>query len=111
MEKAANEFYPGYQATFTKVGRERGWPPVTRAQYDAVRGPTGALLIGDPERLAERIVRLHESLGGIARLTFQMSVGILPHAQALRAIELLGTEVAPLVRKALAGSAAYANAA
>jgi probable LLM family oxidoreductase len=111
MEKAADEFYPGYQATFTKVGRARGWPPVTRAQYDAVRGPTGALLIGDPERVAERIVSLHESLGGISRLTFQMSVGILPHAQALRAIELLGTEVAPRVRAALASSPAYASAA
>ncbi len=108
---AADEFFPGYQATFTKVGRERGWPPVTRAHYDAVRGPTGALLIGDPERVAERIVRLHESLGGIARLTFQMSVGILPHAQALRAIELLGTRVAPLVRQALSGSAVLAKAA
>jgi probable LLM family oxidoreductase len=108
---AADEFFPGYQATFTKVGQERGWPPVTRAHYDAVRGPTGALLIGDPEHVAERIVRLHESLGGIARLTFQMSVGILPHAQALRAIELLGTRVAPLVRNALTGSAEYARAA
>lgn len=111
MEAAADEFYPGYQATFTKIGRERGWPPVTRAQYDAVRGPTGALLIGDPETVAARIVRLHESLGGISRLTFQMSVGILPHAQALRAIELLGTRVAPLVREALAGPATYAKAA
>jgi probable LLM family oxidoreductase len=108
---AADEFFPGYQATFTKVGRERGWPPVTRAQYDAVRGPTGALLIGDPERVAERIVRLHESLGGLARLTFQMSVGMLPHARALRAIELLGTRVSPLVQKALAGSAVHAQAA
>ncbi len=108
---AADEFYPGYQTTFSKVGRERGWPPVTRAQYDAVRGPTGALLIGDPETVAERIVRLHESLGGISRLTFQMSVGMLPHAQALRAIELLGTRVAPLVRKELAASAPLANAA
>ena len=108
---AADEFYPGYQTTFSKVGQERGWPPVTRAQYDAVRGPTGALLIGDPQTVAERIVRLHESLGGISRLTFQMSVGMLPHAQALRAIELLGTEVAPRVRKALATSPSYANAA
>lgn len=111
MTAAADEFFPGYQTTFSKVGRERGWPPVTRAQYDAVRGPTGALLIGDPESLAKRIVSLHESLGGISRLTFQMSVGMLPHAQALRAIELLGTQVAPLVRKELAGSATFANAA
>lgn len=111
MAAAAEEFFPGYQTTFSKVGRERGWPPVTRAQYDAVRGPTGALLIGDPDTVAERVVRLHESLGGISRLTFQMSVGMLPHTQAMRAIELLGTRVAPMVRKALAGSASYANAA
>ena len=111
MAAAADEFFPGYQATFSKVGQERGWPPVTRAQYDAVRGPTGALLIGDPETVAQRIVRLHESLGGISRLTFQMSVGMLPHAQALRAIELLGTRVTPLVQKELASSASLAQAA
>ncbi|MES2572923.1 MAG: LLM class flavin-dependent oxidoreductase, partial [Verrucomicrobiota bacterium] len=100
-DAAANEFYPGYQTTFSRIGRERGWPPVTRAQFDALRGPTGALLIGDPETVTQKIVRLHESLGGISRLTFQMSVGILPHAQTLRAIELFGTRVAPMVRKAL----------
>jgi probable LLM family oxidoreductase len=101
---AADEFFPGYRKTFTKVGQERGWPPVTRAQYDALRGPTGALLVGDPDTVAEKIVRLHESLGGISRLTFQMSVGMLPHAQALRAIELLGTRVAPQVRRTLAAA-------
>ena len=99
---AADEFYPGYQAAFTRIGRERGWPPVTRAQYDAVRGRTGALLIGDPELVAEKIVRLHRALGGISRLTFQMSTGNLTHDQTLHAIELLGTRVAPQVRAALA---------
>ena len=101
---AADEFYPGYQAAFTRIGQERGWPPVTRAQYDAVRGPTGALLVGDPEHVAEKIVRLHRALGGIARLTFQMSTGNLTQPQTLHAIELLGTRVAPLVHAGLAAA-------
>ena len=73
---------------------------VTRAQYDALLGPTGALIVGDPETVAEKILRMNESLGGISRLTFQMSVAALPHAKLMRAIELLGTRVAPLVRTA-----------
>jgi alkanesulfonate monooxygenase SsuD/methylene tetrahydromethanopterin reductase-like flavin-dependent oxidoreductase (luciferase family) len=89
----------GYVA---EIGRERGWPPMTRAHFDAQLGPTGALLVGDPETVAEKILRVHESLGGISRLTFQMSVADLPHAKLMRAIELLGTRVAPLVRRALA---------
>ncbi len=108
---AAEEFFPGYQAAFTRIGRERGWPPTTRAQYDAVCGPTGALLVGDAEHVAAKIVRLHQALGGIARLTFQMSVGSLTHPRMLHAIELLGTGVAPQVRDALAASPALMAAA
>jgi len=100
--KAADEFFPGYARSFSEIGKERGWPAVTRAQFDALLGPTGALIVGDPEMGAEKILRVHESLGGISRLTFQMSVANLPHAKLMRAIELLGTRVAPLVRKALA---------
>jgi probable LLM family oxidoreductase len=100
--KAANEFFPGYARSFTEIGRERGWPPTTRAHFDAQLGPTGALLVGDPETVGEKILRVNESLGGISRLTFQMSVADLPHAKLMRAIELLGTRVAPLVRAALA---------
>src|SRR5438128_2656814 len=99
--KAADEFFPGYARSFSEIGKERGWPPVTRAQFDALLGPTGALLVGDPETVADKILRVHESLGGISRLTFQMSVADLPHAKLMRAIELLGTRVAPLVRTAL----------
>src|SRR6266550_1987697 len=99
---AANEFLPGYVRSFTEIGRERGWPPMTRAHYDAQLGPTGALLVGDPETVAGKILHVNESLGRISRLTFQMSVAALPHAKMLRAIELLGTRVAPLVRTALA---------
>jgi probable LLM family oxidoreductase len=101
---AEDEFFPGYARSFTEIGRERGWPPMTRAHFDAQLGPTGALLVGDPETVAEKILRVNESLGGISRLTFQMSVADLPHAKLMRAIELIGTRVAPLVRRAL-GSA------
>jgi probable LLM family oxidoreductase len=101
-EKAADDFFPGYARSFSEIGKERGWPPVTRAQFDALLGPTGALIVGEPETVAEKILRVNESLGEISRLTFQMSVADLPHAKLMRAIELLGTRVAPLVRTALA---------
>jgi probable LLM family oxidoreductase len=100
-QQAADDFYPGYAQAFTKIGRERGWPPVTRAQFDRVRGPRGALLIGDAETVAEKVLTINESLGGISRLNFQMTVATMPHAKMLRAIEILGTRVAPLVRKEL----------
>src|SRR4029077_1943779 len=106
--KAANEFFPGYARSFSEIGKERGWPSVTRAHFDALLGPTGALLVGEPETVAEKILRVNESLGGISRLTFQMSVAALPHAKLMRAIELLGTRVAPLVRLALASGTAQA---
>src|SRR5438067_5405560 len=105
---AADDFFPGYAQSFSNIGRERGWPPVTRAHFDALLGPTGALLVGDPETVAEKILHMNDSLGGISRLTFQMSVAALPHAKLLRAIELLGTRVAPLVRTALASETAAA---
>ena len=101
---AANDFFPGYAESFTKIGKERGWPPMTRGHFNAQLGPTGALLVGDPETVAEKIVQVNHALGGISRLTFQMSVAALPHAKMLRAIELLGTEVAPMVRNSLASS-------
>ena len=103
-KEAANDFYPGYARTFTEIGKERGWPPTTRAQFDAVRGPTGALLIGDAETVTEKILYVNEALGGISRITFQMGVSTLPHQKMLRAIEILGTKVAPMVRKELAAS-------
>ena len=95
--KAADDFFPGYAQSFSEIGKERGWGPVTRAHFNALLGPTGALLVGDPETVVEKILRVNESLGGISRLTFQMSVAALPHAKLMRAIELLGTRVAPLV--------------
>ena len=99
--QAADDFYPGYAHTFTEIGKERGWPPTTRAQFDAVRGPTGALLVGDAETVAEKILYVNEVLGGISRITFQMGVSTVPHAKMRRAIEILGTQVAPFLRQAL----------
>jgi len=104
-EEAANDFYPGYAYTFTKIGKERGWPPATRAQFDALRGPTGALLIGDADTVSEKILYVNEVLGGLSRITFQMGVSALPHQKMLRSIELLGTRVAAVVRGELTASA------
>jgi probable LLM family oxidoreductase len=98
-QQAADEFFPGYARAFTEIGRERGWPPVTRAHFDALCGPTGALIVGDPSHVAAKVLRIHDALGGIDRLNVQMSVASLPHAETLHSIRLLGTKVAPLVRQ------------
>jgi len=98
-KQAADDFYPGYARMFTQIGKERGWPPTRRAHFDALLGPTGALIIGDAETVAEKIRHIDQSLGGISRLNMQMSPGTLFHPKALRAIELLGSRVVPLVRE------------
>jgi len=100
-EQAADDFFPGYAEAFTKIGQERGWPPVTRRQFDALLGPTGALMVGSPDSVAEKVLAMNESLGGVARLSFQMSVANLPHRKLLRSTELLGSRLAPIIRKAL----------
>ena len=100
-QQAADEFFPGYAEAFTKIGRERGWPPTTRAHFDALLGPTGALHVGDAEAVVEKILRQNEVLGGIDRFSFQMSVAALPHRPLMHAIELLGTQVIPLLRREL----------
>ena len=99
-EKAAAEYFPGYMRTFTRLGQERGFPPVTRAGFEAQIGPTGALMVGGPDDIARKILRHSEALGGISRVTFQMDSGELSHEQLLKSYELLGTLVAPLVRDA-----------
>jgi probable LLM family oxidoreductase len=99
--QAADDYYPGYARMFTQIGLERGWPPVRRPQYDALLSPKGALVIGSAKTVTEKILHIHESLGGISRLNLQMSPGTLPHPRALRGIELLGTQVAPAVRQLL----------
>jgi len=100
-EKAISEYYPGYAKTFTRIGKERGWPPVTFERFAAQNGPTGAYLVGNPKEIAEKILRHSESLGGINRFTFQMDNADLSHTQLLNSIQLIGKEVAPLVRKVI----------
>jgi probable LLM family oxidoreductase len=96
--EAHEAFFPGYARTFSARAKERGGLPVTRAQFDAQVGSLGALLVGSPEEVAAKILRHSDALGGISRVTFQMDVATLPHADILRAVELLGTRVAPLLR-------------
>ena len=96
--EATDDFYPGYSQTFTRIGRERGWPPVTRAHFDALLKPRGALLVGNPEEVARKIIQHSEALGGIARVAFQMDSAALSQAKLMQSIELLGTRVAPLLR-------------
>jgi len=95
---AADEFFPGYARAVGDIGKERGWPPPTRGGFDAQRGRHGALLIGDPDEVVDKIMRHSEALGGISRITFQMNAASLPHAKLMNAIELLGTRVAPALR-------------
>jgi probable LLM family oxidoreductase len=97
-EQAADDFFPGYAKVFTEVGRERGWPPVTRQHFDALVEPTGALIVGSPESASRKIRHYNESLGGISRLSFQMSVAGISHEKMLRSIELIGGQVAPAMR-------------
>jgi probable LLM family oxidoreductase len=99
-KQAADDFFPGYAAAFTQIGKERGWPPVTRGQFEALRGPTGALMVGEADEVAEKVLRMSEALGGISRISFQMSVASLEHEKLMRSIELVGAKVAPLLRKA-----------
>jgi alkanesulfonate monooxygenase SsuD/methylene tetrahydromethanopterin reductase-like flavin-dependent oxidoreductase (luciferase family) len=103
-QEAADDFYPGYAKAIDSVARERGWRPMTRAGFDAQRGPLGALLVGEPDEVVDKVLRHSEALGGISRLTFQMNVSSLPHAKLMRAIELLGTRVAPALRNEVSAS-------
>jgi probable LLM family oxidoreductase len=100
--KAKDAFFPGWAHLTTTVGRERGWSAPTREQFDAMCGPDGAFLIGDPATVASRMLDASEALGGVERITFQMSTASLETAAMKRSIELLGTEVAPIVRGAYA---------
>src|SRR5204862_4012585 len=95
---AADDFYPGWASAIASVAKERGWPPVTRADFDAQRGPEGALLVGSPQEVAAKVTRHGEALGGISRISFQMNPASLPHGKIMRAIEAIGTRVAPVLR-------------
>jgi probable LLM family oxidoreductase len=100
-EQAVEDFFPGYARAFTDIGKERGWRPITRADFDAQRTPKGALIVGNPTEVAEKVVMYDRALGGISRLTFQMNAASLPHAKLMAAIETLGDRIAPVVRKEL----------
>jgi probable LLM family oxidoreductase len=99
--QAADDFFPTYADVMTKLGRERGWPPTTRQHFDQLCSPRGALVVGGPEEVIEKILFQHK-LFGHQRFLMQMSVGTMPHAKIMKAIELLGTKVAPVIRREIA---------
>jgi probable LLM family oxidoreductase len=108
-QRAADEHFPSYAVMMNRIGRERGWSPMSREQYDALGTLRGALAVGSPQEVAEKILFQHE-LFGHDRFLLQVSVGTLPHAQVMRAIELFGTEVAPIVRAEVARRTVGASA-
>ena len=99
--QALDESWPHYEAMHSKIGSERGWPPMSREQYEAGAGPEGALFVGSPETVAAKIVATVEGLG-LSRFDMKYSIGTLPHEQLMTSIELYGREVIPLVRERLA---------
>jgi probable LLM family oxidoreductase len=100
-EEAVENYYPGYAETFTRIGKERGWPPVTRGHFEAQNSKRGAYLVGDSDEVAEKILRHSASLGGIDRFTFQLDNAGLSHQQLSETIALIGEEVIPKVKKGL----------
>ena len=104
-EQARDELWPHYQVMHARIGRERGWPPMTRQQFDQAAGPEGALAVGSPTTVAAKIVRAASGLGA-SRFDLKYSAGTLPHDLMMRSIELYGTEVAPIVRNELQKRAA-----
>jgi probable LLM family oxidoreductase len=101
-EEAKEQLWPHYQTLITRIGRERGWPPPTRVQFDREAGPDGALCVGSPETVAAKIARM-ATLLGLSRVNVKYSAGTLPHDLMVRSIELLGTAVAPRVRELVLG--------
>jgi len=97
-QKAADEFFPSYAYVMSKIGRERGWPPTTRAQFEAGRSGHGSLLVGSPQQIIDKIL-YEKQLLGLDRFLLHISVGTMPHAQVMHSIELFGTRVAPAIRK------------
>ncbi|GGH15289.1 LLM class flavin-dependent oxidoreductase [Sphingobacterium alkalisoli] len=100
-EEAIADYYPGYAELWTKLGRERGWPPVTRTGFNALIASNGVLVVGGPEQVAAKLLKHSEALGGVDRFTFQMDNAGLNHEQLLRSIEIIGSKVIPLVNKNL----------
>jgi probable LLM family oxidoreductase len=98
-KQAADDFFPGYARTMTQIGKERGWPSMTRDRFEDQMGPEGALLIGNPEEVVQKILRHSKALGGISRITFMMNPGSLPHEKLMQATELIGKQVAPALHE------------
>jgi len=103
-KQAADDFFPGYSRTMTEIGKERGWPKMTRDHFEAQMGPQGALIIGEPGEVIQKIVRHSKALGGISRITFMMNPASLPHEKLMRATELIGTQIAPALHEEPDGS-------
>jgi probable LLM family oxidoreductase len=101
-EEAIQDYYPGYAETFSRIGKERGWPPVTPSRFEAQNGLLGALLVGNPEEVAQKIIRHSNALGGISRFTFQMDNAGLSHEKLKRSIQLIGEKVKPIIDKQIA---------
>ncbi|MBV7408130.1 LLM class flavin-dependent oxidoreductase [Maritimibacter sp. DP1N21-5] len=98
-QHAAETFFPAQKAVMDQIGRERGWPPQTRAQFDAGIGPEGAQFVGSPQQIVDKVLGLKDALG-FDRFLIQMAIGIIDHKEMMKAIEVLGTKVAPALRKA-----------
>lgn len=109
-DQARNELWPHFAAMMSRIGAERGWPPMSRAQFDREAGPDGALCVGSPETVAAKITNTVRALG-LSRFNLKYSNGTLPHPALMKSIELIGTEVAPRVREAVSVTSTSATSA
>lgn len=96
-EQAIADYYPGYSELWTKLGKERGWPPVTESQFNSLIAAKGSLVVGSPEEVAQKLINHSDALGGVDRFTFQMDNAGLNHNQLLRSIELIGAQIMPMI--------------
>lgn len=97
-QEANEEYYPGYAELWTKLGRERGWPPVTKSSFSRLLAPEGVLVVGGPETVAEKLLRHSEALGGVDRFTFQMDNAGLTHQELVKSIQIIGSKVIPFLK-------------
>jgi len=98
-QQAADEFFPAYAEVMSRIGRERGWPPTTRQQFEAMRMPEASLIVGSPQQVIDKILYEHELFGN-TRFLAQMSLGNMPHAKILKSMEHFAKDVIPALKKA-----------